>query len=418
MSLIKIQNQNIVLEEKVIVENINLEINRGDFVLFSGRTGSGKTTLINQIVNTRDEITARVFQDPTQQFTMDNPFDELVFLLENLQTDPKKIKKIALDTLTEFHLIDKKDQKISTLSGGEQQRLALAQALLIDSDLIILDEPFANVDKTNSEFLMQKIISFFSKNKTIIVADHNPLIYKKFINKIFVFNKKRVSLLTKNETVAFFKKDSKKITLTSRNRQLALFKYQNFSISELINGSNFEIPIKSKTLLIGENGSGKSTFFSANFKLAKFKGEIKDETKNKLLAFQHASDSFLKLTVADEIAFAKKTVFNKNKMDVEYWMEKFDLVKLLNSSVYTLSGGEQKKLQLLSLLIQNPQAIFLDEPFSGLDQNSVRVVLNLLSEYEGTLLLISHQFNQLEKFIDYVIKIEDKKIKEIREVKI
>ncbi|WP_143803242.1 ABC transporter ATP-binding protein, partial [Oenococcus oeni] len=168
MAVIEFHNQDINVEKKIILKKVNLSIDAGEFILLSGVSGSGKTTFINKIVDEYQQTAARVFQNPDQQFTMETPLLELVFLLENLRFPSQKIGQKIDEILREFHLLDKKNQFVYTLSGGEQQRLALAEAANLKSDLVILDEPFASVDRKNIAFLLDKVKDLKKAGKTII----------------------------------------------------------------------------------------------------------------------------------------------------------------------------------------------------------------------------------------------------------
>ncbi|WP_134992191.1 ABC transporter ATP-binding protein, partial [Oenococcus oeni] len=204
MAVIEFHNQDINVEKKIILKKVNLSIDAGEFILLSGVSGSGKTTFINKIVDEYQQTAARVFQNPDQQFTMETPLLELVFLLENLRFPSQKIGQKIDEILREFHLLDKKNQFVYTLSGGEQQRLALAEAANLKSDLVILDEPFASVDRKNIAFLLDKVKDLKKAGKTIIVADHNPLIYQGLANRIFLFENQKVKILEKNNFDDFY----------------------------------------------------------------------------------------------------------------------------------------------------------------------------------------------------------------------
>ena len=132
--------------------------------------------------------------------------------------------------------------------------------------------------------------------------------------------------------------------------------------------------------------------------------------------FQKASDQFLAVTVKDELELSKKDrnlFFTEEK--VNEWLDKLGLAKHLDQVVYSLSGGQQKKLQILLMLMTKHQVLLIDEPLSGLDHNSVKLVLELMRESQKklhqTLFIISHQIDELAEFCDYRLILADQRLK-------
>ncbi|WP_201726110.1 ATP-binding cassette domain-containing protein, partial [Lactobacillus helveticus] len=136
--------------------------------------------------------------------------------------------------------------------------------------------------------------------------------------------------------------------------------------------------------------------------------------------FQKASDQFLTVTVKDEIELSKKDrniFFTDAKIDE--WLEKLQLKQHLDQVVYSLSGGQQKKLQILLMLMTKHNVLLIDEPLSGLDHESVDLVLQLMQEcqekLQQTFLIISHQIDALADFCDYRLVFADQQLKYVEE---
>lgn len=417
MAIIELHNQDIEIEKTTILKNVNLKIEKGEFVLLSGVSGSGKTTFINYLVENYPHQAARVFQEADQQFTMETPFLELVFLFENLCLPEKEIEKKVKSTLKEFHLEDQSKQPVSTLSGGEQQRLALAEAASLNSDLIILDEPFASVDSDNIKFLLSKVKDLQNKGRTIIVADHDPLIYKDMAERIFLFQDYGVKDLAKNKFDDFFKsfdfKYDFKLERKDLNDHQNILESKKLSVAfgqkNILKNIDANLKKGQNLLLVGENGSGKSTFLKTIVGLQKYRGKI-IKNGRVILAFQKASDTFLRITVQDEIDLSLKNRFSESfdRQKIDHWLRELHLDKRKDSSVYSLSGGEKKKLQILLIVIQAPQIILLDEAFAGLDQKSVLKMISLLKESSAAKIFVSHQLYALDGIIDSAYKIQNK----------
>ena len=192
-----------------ILKNINLTIKKGEVIYLKGVSGSGKTTLLNIIASTMKPTDGEVqvegenivsFSDIysseyrknrvgliTQSFYL---FDELS-VEENLLV-PVVIKDITKQEIEEqiekslkiANIFHKRAQKISTLSGGEKQRTVIARAIINNPDIILCDEPTANLDMENSLIFIEIIKRLKESGKTIIIATHDQLFEKQdFIDR-------------------------------------------------------------------------------------------------------------------------------------------------------------------------------------------------------------------------------------------
>ena len=170
--------------EGPIVENFSYELDEGTISLISGPSGCGKSTVFKLMAGLlpqyggkilsgkvllenaeiesvvpfeRAKRVAMLFQNPNRQFAMKTVFSQFVFALENLQLDHQEIEERINDALKRFELEDFKDRNLQELSGGEQQRIALALVYSLKSPVILLDEPFANVDPENRSKLLEDL---------------------------------------------------------------------------------------------------------------------------------------------------------------------------------------------------------------------------------------------------------------------
>ena len=218
MSLVSIKNLNIELSGKKILNDINLDIEKGGMTFLIGKTGSGKTTLIkslygdisiqnsnkfeivdfnlreikdHQIPFLRRKI-GIVFQD-FKLLDDRNIFKNLEFVLKATGwSDNKKIEDRILEVLHMVGIEINLDTYPSKLSGGEQQRVAIARALLNNPELIIADEPTGNLDPETSV----EIISLFEKLNnlgiTMIIATHDYNLILKLPGKIYKCEKRKL----------------------------------------------------------------------------------------------------------------------------------------------------------------------------------------------------------------------------------
>lgn len=444
--MITVNNITFSYEKVPIIKQLNMNI-PGGFSLLIGPTGCGKSTLLKILaglypkyagkmtgsVDLHQQKAAMMFQNAAEQFTMATPREEIVFALENLQVDPKEYQ-VRLAKAVEFTQIDDLlDQKITTLSGGQQQRVALAVLLAMDVDIFLLDEPFASCDPETRLFLIKKLARLAKTGKTIILSDHVLDDYENVCDHLFEFKDESVHELSGSEKTTLFVKNKKlheqeyAFTLPSGD---AVFTLKNTKISQntlLLNQPCLNIYNKN-TLITGPNGVGKTSLFKAMTKMIPYMGsfsyqgqEIAKLKSRKYLQqvaqiFQKAPDQFLTVTVKDEIELSKKDrniFFTDEKIDE--WLQKLALSNHLDQVVYTLSGGQQKKLQILLMLMTRHQVLLIDEPLSGLDHDSIKLILELMRESQEklhqTFLIISHQVNELASFCDYRLVFDDQRLK-------
>lgn len=444
--IVTVNNLTFSYEKEPIIDHLNIEIPSG-FSLLIGPTGCGKSTLLKIIaglypkyagklsgtIDLHGQKAAMMFQNAAEQFTMPTPRAEIIFALENLQLNEAEYQARLNQAVTFTQIADLLDQKISTLSGGQQQRVALAVLIAMNVDLLLLDEPFASCDPQARAFLIKKLATLAHKGKTIILSDHVLDGYESVCDHLFEFtNNKRVTELSPSEKAALFK----------QNQQLHADQYSFavpkgvpvFTLKEvqikqnklLLNQNKLDL-YSGATLVTGANGIGKTSLFKAMTKMIPYTGHftyqnkeiIKIPTRKYLTqvaqVFQKASDQFLAVTVKDELELSKKdrnSFFTDEK--ITEWLEKLDLSDLLDRVVYSLSGGQQKKLQILLMLMTKHQVLLIDEPLSGLDQHSVKIVLELMRESQHklnqTFLIISHQIDELANFCDYRLVFADQRL--------
>ncbi len=204
-TLIEIRNANIFQEDSLILSDVNLDISKGEFVYLVGRVGSGKTSLIKtitaeiplkygegticnyniktlkrkQVPHLRRKI-GIVFQD-FQLLSDRSVYDNLLFVLKSTGWKDKTEIKNRIAEVLEMVGLKFKDYKMPhQLSGGEQQRVVIARALLNNPDLILADEPTGNLDMETSEGIMQILHEIASNGKSVLMATHNHHLIKKF----------------------------------------------------------------------------------------------------------------------------------------------------------------------------------------------------------------------------------------------
>lgn len=200
-------------ETKRVLNNINLNINKGEFVVLCGKTGSGKTTIMKMISgeekpslgdvivndlsigNANDKEIRKlkknigfVFQD-FKLLTYKTVFENVAYVLETSSYKQDFIKKQVLEALEVVNLKDKADSFPKELSGGESQRVAIARALIRKPEIILADEPTGNLDPYNTRDIVRLLLKINLQGSTVVLSTHN----KDIVNNI----QKRVVTLEK-----------------------------------------------------------------------------------------------------------------------------------------------------------------------------------------------------------------------------
>ena len=224
--VVHLENLNILQKDKVILSKVNLLINKGEFVYLIGKTGIGKSSLLrilyadlkikkdeggahilgidlNKIKEKRIPYLRRklgvIFQD--FKLLSDRSIEKnLIFVLKATDwKDSSEIKTRIEEVLNMVKLEDVKNKFPHELSGGEQQRIAIARALLNKPEIILADEPTGNLDPATSIEIMQVLKDIHDSGTTIIVATHDYEIISKFPAKTIRIEKERLFELSKKK---------------------------------------------------------------------------------------------------------------------------------------------------------------------------------------------------------------------------
>lgn len=207
--IIDLQHVSIFHNKNLVLDNVNFSVNRGEFVYLIGKTGSGKSSLMRllygdlplvlgqghvagfQLHNLKQKdipVLRRklgiIFQD-FQLLTDRSAKENLIFYLKATGwDDKKKMEERVAEVLAKVGLSTKGFKMPHELSGGEQQRLVIARALLNDPDLILADEPTGNLDPETSNEIMNLLFEVSSNKRAVVMVTHNYALMEKFPSRV------------------------------------------------------------------------------------------------------------------------------------------------------------------------------------------------------------------------------------------
>ncbi len=441
-------------EKEESLSEIEGTIKRGRCVCLCGASGCGKTTLIRSInhlipdfyegkltgyvhINDRDikdkeigeisELAASVFQDPRSQFFTVNSTTEVAFGLENTGVDAAEIKKRTDEAFERFGLLKLRDRKVARLSSGERQLVAIISAIALDTDIILLDEPTANLDAIAIERIKELLMKIKESGKTIIINEHRLYFLKDIADEYWYIKNGRIeNKYSADEMLRLTEKELDVLGLRNidlskveiAGKEVKIEEDHTLELKNIKYGYNkktrilSDISLTAKTGevigIIGSNGSGKTTL-GKNIcgLLKKDEGEIildgikldkKDIVKNSMFIMQEAEFQFFSNTVWNEIKYGNENTQEFRDKTTEL-LKKLDMWECRNRHPFSLSGGQMQKLTLLLAYFSKKKVIVLDEPTAGLDYKSLLAVIDMINEMQKNkiVFIITHDLELISK---------------------
>ena len=442
---------------KKALDSVSFELNKGEAILFTGSSGSGKSTLVRVINGLaphyyRGEITGTVcidgkknsdrgiheiandvgtlFQDPEHQFFALSVEDELAFAHECRGVSPSEIRRTIHEVKEQFSIDKIIHSNIFDLSEGEKQKIALASIISLKPRVIILDEPSANLDPVATEELASILLELKQDGITIIIVDHRLYWLSRLIDRVCVIQDGTIkesgsySLIdkevireqyglrkTKINSSKINLPDVKKVQKTGFSINDISFSYQKDALKPLFEDISLNIPLGEVTAIVGDNGTGKTTFAklitgllkvsSGNIFLDKRIISPKALLKKSSIVLQNTDHQLYMKTVRDELAIAGRYLIKSEREErANELMEQFSLSELADRHPQSLSGGQKQRLVIACGLIKQPYILILDEPTSGLDGMNMKIMSEMMKEFaeQGKcVLVITHDLELIEK---------------------
>ena len=467
--LLDVQNVSKRFGAHVLFEDISFSIGEGQHVGLIAKNGTGKSTLLSLLSGKESVDSGSIIfrRDIKVGFLEQQPkFDPEESVLDacfNHNGDPDKVLK-AKQVLTQLRITDL-SQPIGQLSGGQQKRVALANVLITEPDLLILDEPTNHLDLQMIEWLE----GYLSRgNKTLLMVTHDRYFLDRVCNIILELDNH--SIYTYHGNFRYYmEKRQERIDATraeiarannlyrrelewmrrqpqarghkARYREEAFYDLENkarqrieerqmrLKLKNVYIGSKiFECQYVSKAFdekvilkdfyynfqrfekmgIVGNNGTGKSTFIKMLL------GEVQPDSGRfdigETVRFGYFSQDGMKFNeqqrvidvisdIAEYIDYGGGQHITAGQLLQHFLFtpeQQYDYV-------YKLSGGEQRKLYLCTVLMRNPNFLVLDEPTNDLDIQTLEVLEEHLQDYPGCVIIVSHDRFFMDKIVDHLL---------------
>ena len=467
--LLDVQNISKAFGAHILFENISFSIAEGQHVGLIAKNGTGKSTLLSLLSGKESVDSGSIIfrRDIKVGFLEQQPkFDPEESVLDacfNHQGDPDRILK-AKQILTQLHITDL-TQPMGQLSGGQQKRIALANVLITEPDLLILDEPTNHLDLEMIEWLE----GYLQRgNKTLLMVTHDRYFLDRVCNLILELDNhtvysyrgnfqyymekrqeridatraeiERANNLYRRELEwmrrqpqarghkaryreeAFYDLESKakqrieerQMRLKSKNVYIGskIFECQYvskaFDEKVILKDFYYNFQRFEKMGIVGNNGTGKSTFIKMLL------GEVAPDNGRfdvgDTVRFGYFSQDGMKFRddqrVIDVIAdIADYIDYGGGKhITATQLLQHFLFTpEQQYDYVYKLSGGERRKLYLCTVLMRNPNFLVLDEPTNDLDIQTLEVLEEYLQDFPGCVIIVSHDRFFMDKIVDHLL---------------
>lgn len=457
----------------MILDGIDLRVKRGECLLLMGRSGSGKTTItkcINGLIPSFEpslslegevrvcgldpsscemyelaELVGSVFQNPKSQFFNLTSNDELAFGLESRGVPVEEIERRISRTVTALKAEHLLYRDVNKMSGGEKQSLVFASVDIAGPDVLVLDEPTANLDASSIEALHDEIAAVKAQGKTVVIAEHRLYFAYDLIDRAVLIEDGRVSReFSPGELMGLGEEEREALGLRATDPDEALSVTVPRALpgeegevgggSEGLNLSAYtvlregapvfdpvsvSVPMGKVLGVLGENGTGKSTLLRGLAGLERHEaGEVRLEGARQARKERRRSVAFVMQDVNHQLF--SDSVWNEcllavggrddepTRARIGETLSRLDLSDKAQMHPMALSGGQKQRLSLACALLSNRRVLLLDEPTSGLDFEHMVEVARLVRRLAGAgsaVVLVAHDREFLNRCCDGVIEV-------------
>ncbi|MEO0043705.1 MAG: hypothetical protein RL329_3153 [Bacteroidota bacterium] len=513
MNYLTLENVTKTYGNKILFKDVTLHIDKGQKIALVAKNGTGKTTLLrvlsgeegvegeqSKILISKEIRTGVLVQEPKfdPRMTVEAAvFDSQNVVLQAIQAyeaalligDDKRIE-MAMQQMDDFKAweleakmreilsklkVDRMQERVGVLSGGQQKRLALAKLLLDEPDFLILDEPTNHLDLEMIEWLETYLTQ---SNRTIFMVSHDRYFLDAVCNTIIeldggkfhrykgnyaAFLEQKAARLENeasslDRTKKLYRKeldwmrrqpqarttkaksriddfydikekahkrlDSDIVKMDIKNAWMGSKIVELHNISKkyghlnLIENFSYKFKRKERLGIVGKNGAGKSTIL--NILTGALESDTGKVVIGETIVFGHYGQGGIDLKVDKRVIevitdIAEFIPLEKGlKLTASALLERFLFTRDQQQVfVSQLSGGERRRLYLMTILMKNPNFLILDEPTNDLDIVTLNVLEDFLEDYQGCLVIVTHDRYFMDKLVDHLFIFEgDGKIKD------
>jgi energy-coupling factor transporter ATP-binding protein EcfA2 len=439
------------------VSSFSLKVDKGEFVLLTGDSASGKSTAMQAVcgfipsivpaqVSGQIKIDGKVLndpidiartvcmvqQDPETQFCTDTVREEVAFGPENFCYPRDAIIKAVDSSLKDVGAINLIDRKLSTLSGGEKQKVAIASVLALEPEMIILDEPTSSLDPRSVKEAVSAIRALASRHSlTTIVVEHRIAEFLDIATRIVKMRDGRIVSDADRGSPEFERMKKEELlapdypTLHRRDEPVLSIENLSYGIDgkDILKDVTFNVKDGAVVAIIGENGAGKTTLLRLISGLAKPKsggiqvfhhavdGGVNIDpwilAEDIGFVFQNPNHQIFGETIEKEIEFASVN-FERSLDEAGRAAERFSVEEKVSkiSHPNCLSLGQKRRLNIISSSVHGPRLLLLDEPFVGQDRMNAMKIAELIERLQKsgmTAIIVTHDLRFAKSFCTDVV---------------
>ena len=455
------------------IQNLSLSIKKGELVVITGKSGCGKTTLFRCVnglcprfyegeitgtltLNGTDlssmricdisNIAASVFQNPESQFFTTDVLSDLVYPCENYGIEKEEIQERLHRVTKLLSLESLLNRKLSELSGGEKQKIAIASVLMLDTRVVLMDEPSSNLDYRSVELLTQILAQLKSKGYTILIIEHRLHYLVELCDRLIVmengsivreYEKDSLRTIGNDELhkqglrcLHLFQNNSNTLpALRRQHKDEALVVLHDIHFAyrkntEVLKGIHLSIYPGDKIALIGKNGCGKTTLGkilcglkrekSGNllFDGSAFHARVRSKTVGYVM--QNVDFQLFGCSVYDDLLLGNEMLHDRENQ-IQTVLAKIGLSELQEQHPTTLSMGQKQRLVVAASFLQKKRLTIFDEPTSGLDYGNMQNVCALIDSITGKTnasVIITHDYEFILNTCNRAVLLENGQITE------